>query len=245
MSDRKLFATHREATEWARANLGGVITRNPEGEGFVGFPKNASAPPSLQQADAYGTSASKSAAGETGDKPVPGVFPLGYKPPRVTSWHTETGGVRTEHSSVTSEYTLILEDVFRGLLGAIGCTQMNRLDKEALRRFLLPLGVPDLLLLQASVEYFFLSDSEWVAAGRQKQGLWTLGAMRRMIRESLASKRVHEDLRNYRNGRPARPQSHHSRSDLYDAISPGDGERAYLGDGVWVSPDGSMSDDGR
>ena len=33
--------------------------------------------------------------------------------------------------------------------------------------------------------------------------------------------------------------------EIYEAISPGDGEDAYLGDGVWISPDGSLDDRGR
>ena len=34
-------------------------------------------------------------------------------------------------------------------------------------------------------------------------------------------------------------------SDIYDAISNGDGEDAYVGDGIWISPNGKMEDRGR
>ncbi|MCC4264712.1 hypothetical protein LL240_09615 [Oceanimonas baumannii] len=33
--------------------------------------------------------------------------------------------------------------------------------------------------------------------------------------------------------------------EIYDAISTGDGEDAYLGDGIWISSDGSLDDRGR
>lgn len=36
-----------------------------------------------------------------------------------------------------------------------------------------------------------------------------------------------------------------SLSDIYDAISNGDDEDAYLGDGIWISPGGSAYDRGR
>lgn len=36
-----------------------------------------------------------------------------------------------------------------------------------------------------------------------------------------------------------------SENELYDAVSNGDGEDAYLGDGVWISANGSLHDKGR
>lgn len=36
-----------------------------------------------------------------------------------------------------------------------------------------------------------------------------------------------------------------SRSELYDAVSHGDGEPVYFGDGMWINSDGSMEDRGR
>lgn len=32
---------------------------------------------------------------------------------------------------------------------------------------------------------------------------------------------------------------------IYEAVAPEDGEDAYLGDGVWIRPDGSLDDSGR
>lgn len=46
----------------------------------------------------------------------------------------------------------------------------------------------------------------------------------------------------------ANKQSNHgeySALDIYEAISIGDGEDAYLGDGMWISQDGTMEDRGR
>ena len=33
--------------------------------------------------------------------------------------------------------------------------------------------------------------------------------------------------------------------DLYSSVATGDGEKAYLGDGVWITPDGKLTDEGR
>jgi hypothetical protein len=42
------------------------------------------------------------------------------------------------------------------------------------------------------------------------------------------------------------PDSAHSdMRDIYEAIAHEDGEDAYLGDGIWVRPDGSLNDQGR
>ena len=42
-----------------------------------------------------------------------------------------------------------------------------------------------------------------------------------------------------------RISSEGSRSELYDAVSHGDGEPVYFGDGMWINSDGSMDDRGR
>ena len=45
---------------------------------------------------------------------------------------------------------------------------------------------------------------------------------------------------------PAQGEAHSELHEIYDAVAPDDsGEDAYLGDGVWISRDGSLSDRGR
>lgn len=55
-----------------------------------------------------------------------------------------------------------------------------------------------------------------------------------------------EKARSIRNYYPSNnDEANRELRDIYDAISVGDGEDAYLGDGVWIGSDGSWSDRGR
>ena len=138
-----------------------------------------------------------------------------------------------------------LNRVSRAFFTSMGYRKVGTADPKKILRYLLPLTVEQLLMLRAAVEMQSKSAEEATEAdrddGRQSRDM---RLMLEVINERLKGTSLHNFATP--NRRPARePKSSGNLDNLYSSVASGDGQKAYLGDGVWVAPDGTLSDEGR
>ena len=223
MSVEYKFETYQLAVNWAKENSGNVISRNSSGEGYIGIIKASQSNAHIDKID--NSNLAPSVANAYIDK-----FDYSNLDPTV---------IKSRLSDIKSNFYI-----------SIGYRNVDRLDRAKVNRYLIPLNVHQLHILRAAVEVGCMKVYEGFIMGNDhRKGVDDSNTILRLINENIATKE-HENRRKKFFQQPKPKRYHASRrktddmDEIYEAVSSGNGEDAYLSDGMWITPDGKVYDGG-